>query len=1001
MCGKVSAGLLGLIAASIHASGALAAELKFSQISLPKLAEQVTESGAHSAEWQPEIEGLIRYSLTFPTRSIEQALKYQDTSALYYLSRESDPGLGLIAPKNGTFDISYRGNAFQASYVQPFSEALSYHVGVNAENETASPIIGGHWRNISGHRQLDRIKAGLTGSSADLSWTRTALQSNENAERIYALSASENELQASFGTRWFDLFQKTDVLAEVSLNDQDLRLGAQLEHPFGSANGYVGISSTLSSGQSDVVMGLRYALGENIKVNANDGPGLLSGAAPSLKALRRAALPRLWRENISLESSAQQAGRGPKFVFPTFEPSLACVIGCYDTEVDPTQITLGNFGLPGLIDLPTAQRLPDGELVLTQQVHEALARSGMSFQILPRLGVAFRYTGHGINGDEANGRVNHDRSFDAHLNLLEETKYMPSLALGLRDFIGTGWYSSEYLVGTKTFQNFEFTGGLGFGRLAGRNQLENPLSVFSERFETRDANAVGRGGTLGTINWFQGPAAPFGGVVYRYNDDLRFAAEYSSDVMRSESRYLDVNSPWNFGAQYRLNNTVSLSAQYLHGSTVSLGANIQLNPKRPPNGTGRETAPVPMRQRDGTLRIAQTDRDTLQTVLKVDGFDVLNFAEYPDYVRVDLRNTRYRSYAQALGRASATLQRFTSDNIKRAVVVFHKNGLEVSSYNIDLERISNEQVRGSTQIGDYGSIADHDVSPLPFDLEPSSKFSYGFGPYFTHRLFNPDLPLSVETGAEIGAKYRFSQNLSLSGSVRKSVLTTLTENKRLGKPGPLPKVQSDWGRYDLAGQDGHINNLKISYIDRLSPNLFFRAHLGYLETMYAGVGGEVLFKPKSSSFALGFDMHRVRQRAFDMRFDLRDYETTVGKVSLYYDDGGPFDLEINAGRYLAGDWGATTKISRRFANGWEVGAYATLTDVPFEDFGEGSFDKGIYVTLPLDWLKGSPSMSRRSFTIRPITGDGGATLASGRQLYNLIRNAQEANVKREVGRLWK
>ena len=142
-------------------------------------------------------------------------------------------------------------------------------------------------------------------------------------------------------------------------------------------------------------------------------------------------------------------------------------------------------------------------------------------------------------------------------------------------------------------------------------------------------------------------------------------------------------------------------------------------------------------------------------------------------------------------------------------------------------------------------------------------------------------------------------------------------------------------------------------------------------------------------------------RAFDMRFDLRDYETTVGKISLYYDGGGPFNLEVNAGRYLAGDWGATTKISRRFANGWEVGAYATLTEVPFEDFGEGSFDKGIYVTLPLDWLKGSPSMSRRSFTIRPITGDGGATLASGRQLYNLIRNAQEANVKREIGRLWK
>ena len=56
-----------------------------------------------------------------------------------------------------------------------------------------------------------------------------------------------------------------------------------------------------------------------------------------------------------------------------------------------------------------------------------------------------------------------------------------------------------------------------------------------------------------------------------------------------------------------------------------------------------------------------------------------------------------------------------------------------------------------------------------------------------------------------------------------------------------------------------------------------------------------------------------------MLFNLLDYETTVGHVSLYYDAGSIFDVEINAGRYLAGDTGVTTKISRIFGNGWEVG----------------------------------------------------------------------------------
>ena len=82
--------------------------------------------------------------------------------------------------------------------------------------------------------------------------------------------------------------------------------------------------------------------------------------------------------------------------------------------------TPGNFGLPGIIDLPTAYRFTDGELVITQQLHDSLARSGISFQALPRVGVSFRYSGHGINGGEAYGRINHDRSFDAHISVLSE-----------------------------------------------------------------------------------------------------------------------------------------------------------------------------------------------------------------------------------------------------------------------------------------------------------------------------------------------------------------------------------------------------------------------------------------------------------------------------------------------------------------------------------------------------------------------------------------------------
>ncbi|MDA0740636.1 MAG: YjbH domain-containing protein [Bacteroidetes bacterium] len=687
-------------------------------------------------------------------------------------------------------------------------------------------------------------------------------------------------------------------------------------------------------------------------------------------------------------------------ILPQYKP--LCWIGCYKNIVDPKSVSVGNFGLPGIIDMPSAQRLPDGELILTQQLHKTLARSGMSFQLLPRLGVAFRYSGHGTGGGEANGRVNHDRSFDAHLSLIEQSTYLPSVAIGLRDFIGTGWYSSEYVVGTKTVGPFNFTAGLGFGRLAGINALNNPLSTLSRKFKTRDANEVGRGGTLGTINWFQGKASPFAGLTYQYNHRLRFAMEYSPDRMVREARYLAVSSQWNFGAQYRINDTVAVTAHYLHGSTLSLGAKINLNPKRSPNGPGKETAPIPMRARGEDSFAAETDKTSLSNILRVDGFHVLNLQERGDNIRVDLKNTQYRSYAQALGRASATIQRFSGDHIKNATVVFYNRGLAVASYTIDLQRVSGEQFTDETTVGADGSIVEADYYAPDRDFKSDPKFGYGIGPYFAHRLFNPDLPLSFETGLELGVKYDFTPKLSMSVHFRKSLLSNFTDNKRLGGGNEaLPPVQTNWGFYDIAGQDGHINDYTLSYLDRLSTEIYARAHAGLLEPMFAGVGGELLYMPKSSPFAFGLDIHYVRQRDYDMLFDLQNFETTVGKLSVYYDDGGPLNLEINAGKYLAGDWGATTRVSRRFANGWEIGAYATFTNVPFDEFGEGSFDKGFYVTLPLDWLTGSPSMSERTFTIRPITRDGGARLASARQLYGIVRDAREKQVLREQGRIWK
>ena len=669
-------------------------------------------------------------------------------------------------------------------------------------------------------------------------------------------------------------------------------------------------------------------------------------------------------------------------------------------ESYPQRITAGNFGLPGVVDLPTARRFPDGELVVTQQLHKSLARSGISFQALPRVGVSFRYTGHGFDGGEAYGRINHDRSFDAHISVLDEGVYFPAISLGLRDFIGTGWYSSEYIVGSKSLGNLELTAGLGFGRLAGRNSFSNPLGIVSSRFDNREGNSVGRGGTLGTINWFQGDAAAFYGIQYQVDEKVTLSAEHTSDTMSVESSYLDVDSPWNFGASYQLNDYVNLSAEYLHGSQVSVTAHVSVNPGQPPLLGGKELAPVPMRLRgEDAIPLNKSDETIIRKVLKADRLEIHYLKFQNDTVSIGVTNTKFRSTAQAVGRVASTLQRFTADSIKFANISFYSKGLFTATYRVDLETITAEQFNPSLSAESTTSITAMDID-APQSPKNQQRFTWGFGPYIAHRLFNPDLPLSMETGAEVEAGYQLAPGLKISGAVRKSVLTNLTDNDRRSNS-VLPRVHSDWPLYDFAGQSGHIHQLTLSYLKNLAPGLYGRTQAGLLEPFFAGIGGELLYKPAQSPVAVGLDIHRVLKRDYDMRFDLRDYETTVGHFSLYYDAGGMFEIEVNAGRYLAGDWGATTTVSRKFGSGWEVGGYATLTDVPFDTFGEGSFDKAIYVSLPIDWIISSPNRTKRRLTLRPITRDGGAQLSSARRLYRQIKNSQNANFQREFGRLWK
>jgi membrane-associated phospholipid phosphatase len=178
--------------------------------------------------------------------------------------------------------------------------------------------------------------------------------------------------------------------------------------------------------------------------------------------------------------------------------------------------------------------------------------------------------------------------------------------------------------------------------------------------------------------------------------------------------------------------------------------------------------------------------------------------------------------------------------------------------------------------------------------------------------------------------------------------------------------------------------LQATHVNSPAPSHYASLYAGYLESMYAGFGAEWLYRPWRSPLAVGVDLNHVYQRDFDQRLSLRNYHINTGHATAYWDTGlMGLLVKLQVGQYLAGDRGATLDVSRRFSNGVTLGAYATRTNVSAQQFGEGSFDKGIYLNLPFDVMLPKFSDSTATLGWQPLTRDGGARLARRHQLYEV------------------
>ena len=393
----------------------------------------------------------------------------------------------------------------------------------------------------------------------------------------------------------------------------------------------------------------------------------------------------------------------------------------------------------------------------------------------------------------------------------------------------------------------------------------------------------------------------------------------------------------------------------------------------------------------------------LRTVARANRI-IIEAVEYrPGEVLLYYSQNYYSAEQAPIERLTSILMKEAPADIERFRLIPVVSGVPQRQFSL----MRSSQERDIDQLGRPDILAGTQTSPAPIynpGLAAAARFafprfSWSLAPQFRQQLFDPVNPFGVQLLLSAVAQVELTSRLSVLGAVETSLYEDYNTTRL--SDSVLPHVRSDFVNYFSKGKHG-LSQLQVDYRFRVAPDVFGIARAGYLESMFAGFGGELLWRPENQRWALGANVYQVWQRGFTRAFNLQSYNVLTGHVSLYY--ASPWydlNLMLSAGRYLAGDSGMTVQVTRRFASGVEIGAFMTRTNVSAADFGEGSFDKGIVIRIPLDFVSPLHSSSRFSMDLRPIQRDGGQRLAGDAMLFEETRSASQAEMfLRSGGRVW-
>ncbi len=556
---------------------------------------------------------------------------------------------------------------------------------------------------------------------------------------------------------------------------------------------------------------------------------------------------------------------------------------------------------------------------------------------------------------------------DLKLRLLKEHELTPELSIGLQSAFGHRRQAGEFIALSKRYNNFDFTGGIGWGRFGTAGHIKNPLNFLGSHFnQNRDINGES---TNEPSDWFSGKEAGFfGGMEYFLPvKGLSLKLDYGADRYSTEQSATDYDppSPWGLGLAYNYNDT--LSAQVGMQGTDKLMARLSLKarpehlkPATPlyynyKKTTVTDNLSIPLR----AIPDKPDPQDLGIDSIRIEGqilFITLNIPENissPYHINEALRyvTTEYADYIQDIKELAITLKRL---ELEGTTIRILRKDIE-KSISIDNEIISPQEIWQNAEF-----------TAEPSQIKPQAKFlpTKGLKLRSTNTLIlDTQISLSEE---DTGALYRTSALISardipvripLFGDRRVmngiGFRVNLADNlDRLNelRPRALLPVRSDIA--DFTGSAFGLEHSYFGIANSFTPELHFSLLSGYLEEFYYGTGSELLYRPFNARLALGAELWHAQRRDPDtpLALGLNGTGVLTGHANIWYDiPMHDVTANLRIGRFLAGDAGFAFGLEKDFKNGAKIAADIAISNHADTDpFGENlSAQHSLSLIIPL------------------------------------------------------